>query len=142
MKGYNKDLLDALDETLALVQEMQGVVPAYFTTLHVLYSAHGVGKFVLAFLGYLSRRGKDVHAIQAESSKLIEEKSRSLLKAVEETSTAIKKGMDEGWIDKVLDGALAEGSLLSADDPFMEEWAGDVVESWRECVAGLGYLKA
>lgn len=141
LKAMNQDLSDALNNLLQLVESMTAVLPAYFDTLHTLYTAYNLGKAALSFVAYCARAGKKMHGDQAESSKVVGDFAQRLLAAVEKQCVVIKKGMDEGWIDKVLESALAEGTFLDEDD-FMEEWAGEVVESWRESVAGLAYLKA
>jgi N-terminal acetyltransferase B complex non-catalytic subunit len=136
LKGYHKNLSDALEENILLVDDLKGAVPAYFDTLHTLYTSYEVGKVVLSFTAYLTKRNK---IAQVEA---IEEGAKSLLQAIEMRCGEVKKGMDEGWIDKVLECVFSEGTLLNEDDDFMEEWAGEVVESWREGVIGLVALKA
>jgi len=136
LKGYNKNLSDALEENILLVDDLNGAVPAYFDTLHTLYTSYEVGKVVLSFTAYLTKRSK---ITQVEA---IEEGGKGLLQAVEMRCAEVKKGMDEGWIDKVLECVFSEGTLLSEDDDFIEEWAGEVAESWREGVVGLAVLKA
>lgn len=141
LAAHNKDLISTLTQILDLVDGLQALVPAYFDTLHALYTAHDVGKAVTALIVYLGKQGKGTHESQLGLEKELSGAARGLLAAIEKQCTVIKKGMDEGWIDKVLECALAEGTLLDEDDVFMEEWAGEVVESWRESVVGLSYLK-
>jgi N-terminal acetyltransferase B complex non-catalytic subunit len=141
LRANNKELSDVLDRILTLVENMEMLVPAYFDTLHALHIAYEVGKAVVTFINYVEHQGKLVHEAQAQFSADIAATAKYILGAVEKQCIAIRKGMDEGWIDKVLECVSSDGSLLD-DDNFMEEWAGEVVESWRESVAGLSYLKA
>jgi N-terminal acetyltransferase B complex non-catalytic subunit len=141
LQSCNKDLAEVLEQTANMIEGFQGHVPAYFDTLHALYTAYEVGKAVLSFTAYMGRQGKNVYKTQAEENTPLVEVTNRLLVTVEKQCGVIKKGMDEGWIDKVLECAMGEGTLLDEDN-FMEEWAGEVVESWRESVAGLSYLKA
>lgn len=74
------------------------------------------------------------------------ESATQILEAVVEKSKVIKDGLDEsGWIDRVLESMEARGpgeqlrNLVGEN--FVEEWAGFVVEGWRESVTGLGLLK-
>lgn len=96
---------------------------------------------------------KDIPESQAKANEKIAAVAQRLLQTVAEKSAAIKKGLDEGGlIDKMLDSVLqgpdgADASVLgklrdSVDESHLELWAGDVVESWRDSVAGLSYLKA
>jgi N-terminal acetyltransferase B complex non-catalytic subunit len=70
-----------------------------------------------------------------------------------EKSSTIKKSLDEGgWIDKVLESVQGDpdvadttsvaGTLRSVvDENFMEQWAGEVVDSWKDSVKGFAYFK-
>jgi N-terminal acetyltransferase B complex non-catalytic subunit len=158
LEKYNKDLLDTFEEQLVLIENLKKPVPAFGCTLHVLYTAHEVGRTVVNFCKYLSKQSKDFVAKQKEASMKIEELARTLLQLVVDRCAVIKKGLDEGgWIDKVLECTLPEdqdgdeggvslavvsslGELL--DENFLEEWAGEVIGSWRDSVVGFSYLKA
>lgn len=143
LETLSQDLSDAVEKMLHLVENMTAVLPAYFSTLHTLYTAYEFSKAVSSFGAWVARQGKKLHPEQAKLSKGSGESAKILANAVEKRCGVIKKGMDEGWIDKVLESACAEGTWLDeGDDGFMEEWAGEVVESWRESVAGLALLKA
>jgi N-terminal acetyltransferase B complex non-catalytic subunit len=79
---------------------------------------------------------------------------------VTEKCATVKKGLDEGgWIDKVLESVLPDIQEASdgenaavapiivtfkelIEENFMEEWAGQVVESWRDSVIGFSYIMA
>lgn len=74
------------------------------------------------------------------------ESAKSVMEAVVQKSKEIKSGMDEsGWIDRVLEsievGDSGEQLRSLAGENFMEEWAGCMVEGWRDSVTGLGLLK-
>jgi N-terminal acetyltransferase B complex non-catalytic subunit len=155
---YNKDLFDTVQEQYALVENLKEPVPAFGSTLHVLYTVHEVGRTVVKLCKYLSKQSKDVVEKQKEASMKIEELVRKLLQLVADKCAVIKKGLDEGgWIDKVLESTLPESedgadsgvslAVVSSlkellDENFLEEWAGEVVESWRDSAIGFSYLKA
>jgi N-terminal acetyltransferase B complex non-catalytic subunit len=155
---YNNDLIENLKEQLVLVDNLKEPVPAFGNTLHALYTAHEVGRTIVNFCKYLSKQGKDFVAKQKEASTKTEELARKLLHLVGDKCAVVKKGLDEGgWIDKVLECALPEAqqdvgdevkvtivSSLRAllDENFLEEWAGEIVESWRDSVIGFSLLKA
>jgi N-terminal acetyltransferase B complex non-catalytic subunit len=151
---HNKDLCESLEEQLLLIENLQELIPALGSTLHALYTAHEVGRTIVNFCSYLLKQSKDFVEKQKEASTKINELARKLLQLVVEKSAMVKKGLDEGgWIDKVLESTLPEAQDAASvpvmgamreliDENFMEEWAGDVVESWRDSIIGFSYLKA
>ncbi|KAH6709317.1 N-acetyltransferase B complex non catalytic subunit-domain-containing protein [Leptodontidium sp. MPI-SDFR-AT-0119] len=156
LDGYNKDLAESLEKRLAFIDKMEDLVPAFERTLHALYTAHEVGTAAVNLCGYLSRKGKDVYDKQADANKTVLDLGQRLLQATVGKCAAVKKGLDEGgWIDKVLESVLPEEtegqqgasvSIVEAlrehlDEGFMEQWAGEVAESWRDSVTGLSLLK-
>jgi N-terminal acetyltransferase B complex non-catalytic subunit len=153
LDSHNKELCESLEEQKSLIENIKRPVPALSSTLHALYTAYEIGKIATKFVNYLSSKGKDIHESQVEANKKITEVAQRLLQTAAEKSVAIKKGLDEGGlIDKVLDSVLQgpdgkDTSVLGemrdvVDESHLELWAGDVVESWRDSVAGLSYLKA
>ncbi|TVY14865.1 N-terminal acetyltransferase B complex subunit arm1 [Lachnellula arida] len=153
LDSHNKELCEILEDQRSFIESIKGPVPALSSTLHALYTGYDSGKTASKFSVYLSSKGKDIPQSQAEANKKIAEVAQRLLQTVAEKSAAIKKGLDEGGlIDKMLDSVLqgpdgADASVLgklrdSVDESHLELWAGDVVESWRDSVAGLSYLKA
>ncbi|TVY91417.1 hypothetical protein LAWI1_G001112 [Lachnellula willkommii] len=153
LDSHNKELCESLEEQRSFVGNIKAPVPALSSTLHALYTGYESGKTASIFSAYLSSKGKDIPESQAEANKKIAEAAQRLLQTVAEKAAAIKKGLDEGGlIDKMLDSVLqgpdgADASVLgklrdSVDESHLELWAGDVVESWRDSVAGLSYLKA
>ena len=151
---YNEDLIESLDAQLALIAGLKEPVPALGDTLHALYTAHEAGRTILNFCKYVLKQGKGFVEKQKEANTKVDELARKLLLLVVEKCAVVKRGLDEGgWIDKVLESTLPEvqegsdGGVVAAlrellDENFLEEWAGEVVESWREAVVGLSYLKA
>ncbi|KAK0126361.1 hypothetical protein ONS95_007967 [Cadophora gregata] len=157
LDSYNKDLAESLEKHLATIDKMEDLVPAFASTLHTLYTAHEVGTAVVNLCSYISRRGKDVSDKQAEANKTALDLAQRLLQATIGKSATVKSGLDEGgWIDKVLECVLPDATggeqrvspgLVEAlrehlDEGFLEQWAGEVTESWRDSVAGLSLLKA
>lgn len=96
---------------------------------------------------FLSNKDVKAQKVQMEYSKMLVESAKKVLEAVEEKSKMIKNGLDEsGWIDRVLEsmevGDSGEKLRSLVGENFLEEWAGWVVEGWKESVTGLGLLKA
>ena len=159
LDNYNIDLLERLEKQTTFITRTQGLAPAFSSTLHSLYIAYDVGRMVLKFSKYLSQRGLPVHETQVEASKKAVEVAGRLLQAVAGSCAIIKGEFDEGgWIDKVLDSVLRREQDRSGehadesvsivetlqdlvDENFREEWAGQVVESWRDSVVGFSHLK-
>jgi len=157
---FNTTLLGRLEKHLAMVENTQGVVPAFGSTLHTLYTAYEVGRMCLNLDKYLSRPLIRVHETQIIANQKVVEIALKLSQAVVEKSTIIKKGLHEGgWIDKLLECVMPgyengtdefKATSISiayalkglVDENFMEEWAGQVVESWGDSIEGLSYLKA
>ncbi|CZS94560.1 uncharacterized protein RAG0_04512 [Rhynchosporium agropyri] len=155
--GYTQDLVASLEKHVAVIESMEGLVPAFADKLHALYTAHEVGSAVANFAGYLARRGTDVFKQYRQEEYFPREKivqlGEKLLDGVAKQGMEVKRGMDEGgWIDKVLEHVLPEESdgvgdrivgvlreLL--DEGFMEQWAGEVADSWNDSTTGLGLLK-
>lgn len=149
----NNEICDRLEEQTALISGLHDLVPALESTLHVLYTAHEVGRTMVNFCLYLSKQDKGSVEQQKDANKKIGELARQLLQLVVDKCAVVKKGLDEGgWIDKVLERTLPEGqdgvdgAVVRAlrkvlDENFMEEWAGEVVESWRDSAVGFSYLK-
>ena len=155
-KPFNEDLFEALEIQLAQVSKIKDDALAAKDTLHTLYTAYTLGTTVLKFVSYLSRTKQDVYNTREEANMKTREVAEKLLRAVLEKSSAIKRGLDEsGWMDRVLE-CVSRGEQGSADEPksiadtlkgtidenFMEEWAGHILESWRDSVIGFSYFKA
>ncbi|TVY28955.1 Phagocyte signaling-impaired protein [Lachnellula hyalina] len=158
LESHNKELCESLEEQRSLVENIKAPVPALACTLHALYTGYEAGKTASKFSVYLSSKAKDIPGSQSQSQGEANQKiaaaAQRLLQTVAEKCVAIKKGLDEGGlIDKVLDSVLqgpdgtdADVSVLcelrdSLDESHLELWAGDVVESWRDSVVGLSWLK-
>jgi N-terminal acetyltransferase B complex non-catalytic subunit len=157
LESLGLELCKRIREQTELIGSLQYVVPAFQSTLNAIYSAYEVGRTALYFCKYLAGKGKAVHESQAEANKNITEDAEKLVQDVIQKCAVIKKGLDEGgWIDKVLESVFPEMqagldhglsvSLMEAvkevpDEDFMEEWAGEVVESWKDSIAGFSYIK-
>jgi N-terminal acetyltransferase B complex non-catalytic subunit len=153
-----KSLFDTLQGHLAILEKMQNIIPAPQPVLHAIYTAHEAGRTAVQFFWYFSRLRKEIWSKHEDNKIKLSRIAHSLLRAVADKTSMIKMGMDEGgWIDKVLEAVLPEPSeradqskfmveIVEAmkdliDENFMEEWAGEVVESWRESVVGFALLK-
>jgi N-terminal acetyltransferase B complex non-catalytic subunit len=155
VEAFNEDLYETLEKELTHISSMKTEALATKNTLHSLYTAYELGTTVLKFISYLSRTKQDVYNTKDEANIKTREVAERLLHAVIEKSTGIKRGLDEsGWIDKVLESA-SRGEQAGTNQPksvadtlkeminenFLEEWAGHVLESWRDSVVGFSYFK-
>ncbi|RKF51363.1 N-terminal acetyltransferase B complex subunit arm1 [Golovinomyces cichoracearum] len=137
---YNTKLIEALEKQRSLVAQLEFVIPASQSTLHTLYTAYEVGKILITFNTYIESYESSANESQLEINKKIMHSVSSLIDDVIRAAKSIKTGLQKGgWIDRVLDKIDDELKTLVTED-FMEEWAGLVVESWRECASGLDYL--
>ncbi|KAE8452103.1 hypothetical protein EG329_001570 [Mollisiaceae sp. DMI_Dod_QoI] len=159
LENHDEELCDRLEEQADLIEQMQALVPAFQQTLNALYTAYEVGRTTVYFCRHLSGKGKAVHETQIEASKKITKTAERLIQVVINKCVLIKNGLDEGgWIDRVLQSALPDtpekfeqdehpsASLVEAvkqiiDEVFMEGWAGELVESWKDSIAGFSYIK-
>ena len=167
-----------------------GKIPAFFTTLHPLYTAYEAGKMALAVADYLTNSDIWKHEGIAQLATRIRKDAKELQQSVRTIAARVRKGLNEGhWLDFVLDQVRTKDSdsgdstaendeaedSLSADasiakdasrkfddkdniilpplemgavftealgSDFLEYWAGELVESWRESVMGLACLKS
>ncbi|RAL62423.1 hypothetical protein DID88_004989 [Monilinia fructigena] len=127
-------------------QKTQDTMPALWNILHMLYTAYDLASTIIQATKFLARKDVKAHKAQIDQNKGLMESAAQILEAVVEKSKGIKDGLDEsGWIDRVLESMEVGGSgeqLRSlVGENFVEEWAGFVVEGWRESVTGLGLLK-
>jgi N-terminal acetyltransferase B complex non-catalytic subunit len=156
IQALNEDLCETLEMQLAHVVKIENEALAVQGTLHALYTAYELGIMVMKFTAYLSRTKQDTYNTQEQANLKTNELPEGLLQAVFEKSTAIKKGLDEsGWIDKILE-SVSHGEQASTDQPisiadtlkgiidenFLEEWAGHVLESWRDSLVGFSNFKS
>jgi N-terminal acetyltransferase B complex non-catalytic subunit len=148
VSAFEIDLSQLLKDRLNSLENFRFVAPASEQVLHTLYVTYEIATSVLRLDRYLTRTGSGE---LRESLKLAER----LINMVIEQSSAIKKSLDEGgWIDRVLksvfqgdldveDTTSIPGTLKAVvDENFMEEWAGQVVDSWKDSVKGFAYFKA
>jgi N-terminal acetyltransferase B complex non-catalytic subunit len=155
VKDFSDDLLHALELQKEHVSEIKDDSLAARETLNSLYNAYELGTTAIKFIAYLSNAKQNVYNTKEETSVKTIEAAKGLLQTVVEKSTAVKKGLDEsGWIDRVLE-SVSRGEQASADEPkaiadtlkgmidenFMEEWAGHILESWRDSVIGFSFFK-
>jgi len=154
LNSWNKQLHQQLEALLAHVGKIQESSPASQLTLHSLYTAYELGTMVINFKQYISKVDAKP-GFQEHADDEIVLITQRVLETVASKSTSIKKSLDEsGWIDRVLESLLqtnpddtddsssVEGTLEKlVDDNFREEWAGNVVESWRDSVIGFSHFK-
>lgn len=155
VKTLNEDLCEALETELAHITKIKNEALAVESTLHSLYTAYELGMMVVKFVSHLSQTKQDIYNTKDEANLKTRELAERLVQTVIEKSKTIKKELDEsGWIDRVLE-SVSRGEQASPDEPkavadtlkevlgegFLEEWAGHILESWRDSVAGFAYFK-
>jgi N-terminal acetyltransferase B complex non-catalytic subunit len=150
VSAFDTDLEWRLGERLRDIERL-GSAPATREVLESLYVAYDIGTVVVRLSKSLLRTDS-AQVEQLHGSLSLAER---LIKAVNEKSSMIKRSLDEGgWIDKVLKSVFQgdpdvdnnttsiPGTLKSiVDENFMEEWAGQVVDSWKDSVKGFAYFK-
>ncbi|RKF76353.1 N-terminal acetyltransferase B complex subunit arm1 [Golovinomyces cichoracearum] len=137
---YNTKLIEAFEKQRSLVAQLEFVIPASQSTLHTLYMAYEVGKLMITFNTYVESFESSANETQLEINKKFMHSVSYLIDDVVSAAQSIKAGLQKGgWLDQVLGNIDDELKTLVTED-FMEEWAGLVVESWRECASGLDYL--
>ncbi|QSZ28628.1 hypothetical protein DSL72_003127 [Monilinia vaccinii-corymbosi] len=146
LETSNKSLRAKLEEHLSFVKEARDTARARWNTLHTLYTAYDLASNIIQATKFLMQKDVKAHKSQIEQNKVLTESARQILGAVVEKSKDIKNGLDEsGWIDRILESMeVGESGKQVRDlvgENFVEEWAGFVVEGWRESVTGLGLLK-
>ncbi|POS84809.1 hypothetical protein EPUL_001729 [Erysiphe pulchra] len=141
LERYNDDVLNAIESQRSMVQTLKSSAIPSQSTLHVLYTAHEVGSLCLAFHKHILSFENSTHKFQVKNNEKVLEVTASLLSEVEQKTYQIKKSLNEGgWIDRVLN-VVNHDVRETVDEGFIEEWAGLVVESWKESAIGLNYLK-
>lgn len=150
-----KDLLDVLEMQLVKIVKIHDEAPAFQDTLHSLYTAYELGVSVTNFCSYLSS-AKNVYETQRDANLSIDEIAKRLVEVVMGKATSIKRKLDEGgWIDRIMENVSQSepesfqdspsiGSILMeiVTENFLEQWAGNVLESWRDSAVGFSYFKA
>ncbi|KAG0650585.1 N-terminal acetyltransferase B complex subunit arm1 [Hyphodiscus hymeniophilus] len=151
VQSFDKILQGQLTEKLNEIDILgSGSAPATRAVLHTLYVTYDIGTTVSRLKAYLHKTNSD---IKSYSSLDLGEQ---LVKTVIAKAALIKHSLDEGgWIDKVLssvfqgdvdvvvDDASVPGTWKSVvDENFMEAWAGQVVDSWKDSVKGFAYFNS
>lgn len=150
VQSSSRDLRQILGDFAQILESDQTTVPAFWKTLHNLYTAYDIVTTMQQFVAYANKQSKINTDILKQIGEEVSGAIQKLLQIVLEQVKVIKKGLDEGgWIDKLIDGALPESGSLQetsdlirdlVDENFLEEWAGLVVESWGESAQGLNLL--
>ncbi|CAD6448066.1 2ed61336-c5c5-4340-ab1c-4ca208159de1 [Sclerotinia trifoliorum] len=146
LETSNKSLCTKLKQHLSFIEGAQNATPALWDTLHILYTAYDLASTIINATKFLLQKDLKAHKYQIEQNKALVESAKLVMEAVAEKSKGIKNGLDEsGWIDRALEtmevGDSGEQLRSLVGENFIEEWAGFVVEGWRESVTGLGMLK-
>jgi N-terminal acetyltransferase B complex non-catalytic subunit len=164
--GHNENVWNEHDTSLSILLEkrltritkIHESEPAFQSTLHLLYTSYELAKSVTDIMEYIYKLSSYVK-IPGQLNKEADKASRRLLKEVAAKSTAIKKALgDSGWMSRVLESvgqdqkeqhgqgaeteSFVEDFLDVVGEGFREDWAGNVLESWKDSVVGFSYFKA
>lgn len=154
---HDNGLSNLLEKRLEQIIKIHESEPAFHSTLRLLYTSYGLARSVIGVMEYinkLSSHGKT----QSQLSKEAEGASKKLIEQIVLKSTAIKKALEEsGWMDRVLESVAQDpaerhsetaqtkpivgGFLDLVGEGFREDWAGNVLESWKDSVVGFSYFK-
>ncbi|EHL02710.1 hypothetical protein M7I_1226 [Glarea lozoyensis 74030] len=146
LKASNLNLTARLEEAVEQVKNLNAIVPAFGSVLHIFYTTYDLSLITHAFCNFLNSKEKTLHTSQSPHTPQILAQTKELKQAISEQAAAVKKGLDEGgWIDKVLDsvnGTQGNETLFSelgdlVDAGQLEVWAGDLVEGWKDSCEGL-----
>lgn len=155
---HSKILCEILDERTTQIKELIGSEPASRRTLQSLYASYELTTTVTKVMAFISKQ-PNYKKVQKELSSSVADAAKHLLEAVLAKSAKIKAALGEsGWMDKVLDSvrqnsndAVKEEATCSESlvdtlsdvvgDGFMEDWAGSIVESWKDSVIGFSFFK-
>ena len=145
-------LMGDLNELTNTLSKLDTFAPASQAALFSLYTIYELGITVLRLSAYLARTGLLVRD-SLHLNEEIKSYGHHLISAVIEKSSTIKKRLDEGgWIDKVLESVQGDpnvedmtsiaGTLRSVvEENFMEQWAGEVVDSWNDSAKGFACFR-
>ena len=156
--GHDEKVWNEHDASLSLLLEKRihqitkipDTEPAFQSTLHLLYTSYELAKCVTDIIEYICKLPSYAN-MRSRLSKEADRVSKRLLKDVVAKSSAIKKALEEsGWMDRVLESigqdpteqaATVDDFLDVVGEGFREDWAGKVLESWKDSVVGFSLFK-
>lgn len=134
-------LINTLENQQIIVQGLTLIVPAIQEILHNMYTLYEIGKTTLDFCDYINSQTNSTYQSHQEIIIKLRSTAVFLVNEVVHKSFLIKNKINEcGWIDRLL--AIIDSELVAiVDENFMEEWAGSVIESWRDSVMGFNFFR-
>lgn len=153
---HTTQIYEILEKQTQLIDRIEGSEPAFQSTLHLLYTSYDLVTLVDTVVVYMWKI-PCASEMKQNLDHSIDSAKKRLRERILSKSSIIKKALDEsGWMDRVLDClALDCDSERVADqdstvsiltevvgENFMEDWAGHVVESWKDSVIGFSYFKS
>lgn len=156
---HNDSLFVLLDKRVQQINKTTDSIPAFRTTLELLYTSYELARTATEIMQYISKQAS-YREIQKDLAQNVEDAAKRLQEAVLAKSATIKAALGEsGWMDRVLDSVRQESDDASKDEAsssasvasalvdavgegFMEDWAGNIVESWKDSTDGFSYFKA
>lgn len=154
---HDTELSNLLEKRLDQIAQIHESEPAFQLTLSLLYTSYELVKMVIDASAYISKLSNDVKN-QGRFSKEAEKAAKGLLKSIVAKATAVKNALREsGWMDRVLESvaqdhdecqnqtaeneSIAEVLLELVGEGFREDWAGNVLESWKDSVIGFSFFR-
>ncbi len=152
------DVFCALLDRHAAQLDSEPSAPASWDVLHALHTAHELASAGTRMVAALTGKAKALHASQGAANEEVRRRAQALQAVVERKTARLKAKVDEsGWIDRVIQtvtntgedasggddtiAAVVEPLAQTVDEGFLEAWAGDVVESWRESTGAFALLR-
>lgn len=125
--------------------------PAIQLALGHFYDTYEIASAIIKLAKYLQKDPRPDHQLH-QSFNMAER----IIKTIIESSSAIKNSLDGGgWIDMVINSVFQRDLGVDGDttsipralksvvhEDFMEEWAGEVVDSWKDSAKGFAYFKS
>lgn len=148
---HNTHLTTLIQKLTSTIQNIEDSAPTCAPDLHALYAAYTLGTNTISFALRFSSSLKG--AVRTEWDALqTAVTAQNLVLEVLQKAVEIKKNLDEGGlIDWILEALLREdeedesavGKVLNGlvSEEYRELWAGMVVESWNDSVAGFSYFR-
>ncbi|KAI9744803.1 MAG: hypothetical protein M1818_001728 [Claussenomyces sp. TS43310] len=132
--------------------------PGFLHTLHPLYMAHDLASLIVAVSHFIKQSPYAGIRATHESSDVYQELAKQLQSRVSEKAEAIRNRLNAGsWLDFIMDQVRIEdeptnnpradpGSkiavLFDEKPAFIENFAAELLDSWRESTLGLASLQS
>jgi hypothetical protein len=155
------ELLKVVEEDLEMAR-VEDWIPSFGGTLHPMYTAYEIGTLVLSVADILLKTGSFAQPEAKLNAQSLKGSANELYEKIFEIAKKARSFVNENaWLDWILDRLRFEnvhnGDKAARTEPakytishsimrvvghqFCENWAGEIMDSWRESVMGFAYLK-